>query len=130
VFSQSDSYRNFVKSVFYLFTGCVLCEYVIANLDAILEDKKNEAKIKAALESVCNIMPATVSSLGLFAASFLLVPLQSHARNSKFFGPFCSIIPSGSVCNIMPATVKFLGSVCSIIPSGSVCSLMPATVGS
>jgi hypothetical protein len=47
----------------------VLCEYVIANLDAILEDKKNEAKIKAALESVCNIMPATVSSLGLSAAS-------------------------------------------------------------
>jgi hypothetical protein len=47
----------------------VLCEYVIANLDAILEDKKNEAKIKAALESVCNIMPATVSSLSLSAAS-------------------------------------------------------------
>ena len=41
--------------------GCVLCEYVIANLDAILEDKTNEAEIKAALESVCNIMPATVS---------------------------------------------------------------------
>jgi hypothetical protein len=51
------------------FTGCVLCEYVIANLDAILEDKKNEAKIKAALESVCNIMPATVSSMGLSATS-------------------------------------------------------------
>jgi len=42
-------------------TGCVLCEYVIANLDAMLEDKKNEAEIKAALESVCSIMPATVS---------------------------------------------------------------------
>ena len=39
----------------------MLCEYVIANLDAILEDKTNEAEIKAALESVCNIMPATVS---------------------------------------------------------------------
>jgi saposin len=37
-----------------------LCEYVIANLDAILENKQNEEEIKAALESVCNIMPATV----------------------------------------------------------------------
>ena len=43
-----------------MYVGCVLCEYVIANLDALLEDKKNEAEIKAALESVCSIMPATV----------------------------------------------------------------------
>jgi saposin len=42
-------------------TGCVLCEYVISNLDKILEDKTNKAEIKAGLDSVCNLLPATVS---------------------------------------------------------------------
>ncbi|XP_023348956.1 prosaposin [Eurytemora carolleeae] len=42
-------------------TGCVLCEYVISNLDKILEDSTNKAEIKAALDSVCAILPQTVS---------------------------------------------------------------------
>jgi len=41
-------------------TSCVLCEYVITTLDSMLEDKSNEAQIKAALESLCSILPSSV----------------------------------------------------------------------
>lgn len=42
-------------------TGCILCEYVISNLDKILEDKNNEAEIKRALDTVCSYLPSTVT---------------------------------------------------------------------
>jgi len=41
-------------------TGCVLCEYVITTLDSMLEDKENEAQIKAALETICSILPKSI----------------------------------------------------------------------
>jgi len=41
---------------------CVLCEYVITTIDSMLEDKANEAQIKAALESVCSILPKSIES--------------------------------------------------------------------
>jgi len=41
-------------------TGCVLCEYVISNLDKMLKDKTNEKEIEDALESVCSLMPSSV----------------------------------------------------------------------
>jgi len=41
---------------------CVLCEYVVTTLDGMLEDKTNEAQIKAALEQLCSILPKSVES--------------------------------------------------------------------
>ena len=41
-------------------SSCVICEYVITTLDSMLEDKSNEAQIKAALESLCSILPSSV----------------------------------------------------------------------
>jgi len=41
---------------------CVLCEYVITTIDSMLEDKANEAQIKAALESVCSILPKSIEA--------------------------------------------------------------------
>jgi len=41
-------------------TGCVLCEYVISNLDKMLKDKTNEEEIKQALENVCSYMPGNI----------------------------------------------------------------------
>jgi len=41
---------------------CILCEYVITTLDSMLEDKKNEAQIKAALESICSILPKSIEA--------------------------------------------------------------------
>jgi len=43
-------------------TGCVLCEYVISNLDKMLSDKETEAEIKDALETVCSYMPGNIES--------------------------------------------------------------------
>jgi len=43
-------------------TTCVLCEYVITTLDSMLEDKTNEEQIKAALESICSILPKSIES--------------------------------------------------------------------
>merc|ERR1719158_2829042 len=43
-------------------TTCVLCEYVITTIDSMLEDKKNEEQIKAALESVCSILPKSIEA--------------------------------------------------------------------
>jgi len=42
-------------------TGCVLCEYVISNLDQMLEDKDNEAAIRHALDNVCSYLPSSVT---------------------------------------------------------------------
>merc|ERR1712168_554686 len=39
---------------------CVLCEYVIDTLDNYIEDRKNEAEIKKAVESVCDKMPGAI----------------------------------------------------------------------
>eukprot|EP00092_Neocalanus_flemingeri_P033617 GFUD01036545.1.p1 GENE.GFUD01036545.1~~GFUD01036545.1.p1 ORF type:complete len:893 (-),score=233.50 GFUD01036545.1:245-2923(-) len=39
---------------------CILCEYVITTIDSMLEDKANEAQIKAALETVCSILPKSI----------------------------------------------------------------------
>jgi len=42
-------------------TGCILCEYVISNLDKMLSDKNTEEEVKQALEEVCDILPKSVS---------------------------------------------------------------------
>jgi len=39
---------------------CVLCEYVIDTLDNYIGDRKNEAEIKKAVESVCDKMPGAI----------------------------------------------------------------------
>jgi len=41
-------------------TSCVLCEYVITTVDSMLEDKANQDQIKAALETVCSVLPSSV----------------------------------------------------------------------
>jgi len=41
-------------------SGCILCEYVITTLDSMLEDKTNEAEIKASLEKLCSLLPSSV----------------------------------------------------------------------
>jgi len=40
--------------------SCVLCEYVIDTLDDYISDRKNEAEIKKAVESICDKMPGSV----------------------------------------------------------------------
>lgn len=42
-------------------TTCVLCKYVMATLDGVLSDKANEEEIKEALESVCTLLPSSVT---------------------------------------------------------------------
>ena len=32
---------------------CLLCEYAISEVDKLIEDKKNEAEIKAVLDKIC-----------------------------------------------------------------------------
>ena len=39
---------------------CVLCEYVIDTLDDYIKDRKNEAEIEKAVESVCEKMPGAI----------------------------------------------------------------------
>merc|ERR1719186_884474 len=41
---------------------CILCEYVVTTLDSMLEDKTNEAQIKAALETLCSILPKSIEA--------------------------------------------------------------------
>lgn len=41
--------------------NCVLCEYVISTIDGIIEDKSNEEEIKSALETLCTILPSSIS---------------------------------------------------------------------
>jgi len=41
---------------------CILCEYVVTTLDGMLTDKTNEAQIKAALESLCSILPKSIEA--------------------------------------------------------------------
>jgi len=42
-------------------SGCVLCEYVISNIDKMLKDRTNEQEIEDALESVCSVLPSSVT---------------------------------------------------------------------
>ena len=42
-------------------TSCILCKYVISTLDGMLEDKANEKEIKAALETLCSFLPASLT---------------------------------------------------------------------
>lgn len=42
-------------------TGCVLCEYVVTTLDGLLDDKPTEQEIESALESICSILPSTIT---------------------------------------------------------------------
>ena len=42
--------------------SCVMCEYVINSLDNYIEDRSNEAKIKKAVESICDKMPGSVKA--------------------------------------------------------------------
>ncbi|KAL4240157.1 hypothetical protein ACF0H5_000951 [Mactra antiquata] len=41
---------------------CVICEFVLSQLDIILEGNRSEVAIEAALEKVCSLMPDTVST--------------------------------------------------------------------
>jgi saposin len=41
-------------------TECALCKYVVSYLDTVLQSNKSEAAIEAALEKVCNILPASL----------------------------------------------------------------------
>ncbi|KAL1459310.1 hypothetical protein WDU94_011304 [Cyamophila willieti] len=40
--------------------GCILCEFIMTNLDKILKDRKTDEQIKHAVHSVCHLMPKTV----------------------------------------------------------------------
>ena len=37
--------------------GCVMCKFLIKELDNIVEDKHNEAEIKKGLETLCSYLP-------------------------------------------------------------------------
>ncbi|GFN91862.1 proactivator polypeptide, partial [Plakobranchus ocellatus] len=39
---------------------CILCEFVMTQLDNILAENSTEAQIKAALDKVCNLLPASI----------------------------------------------------------------------
>lgn len=39
---------------------CILCEYIMSEIDKMLENNKTEAQIEAALMKVCNILPSTI----------------------------------------------------------------------
>ena len=39
---------------------CVLCKYILQYLDNILQNNKSAAAIEAALEKVCDVLPAVV----------------------------------------------------------------------
>jgi interferon gamma-inducible protein 30 len=39
---------------------CILCKYVISTLDGMLEDKSNKKQIKAALETLCSLLPSAM----------------------------------------------------------------------
>jgi len=43
-------------------TQCVLCEFVIRELDGMLTKNASEQQIKAALEKVCSLLPKTISA--------------------------------------------------------------------
>jgi len=49
-----------VQSSISTSTECILCEYVMGEIEKILENNKTEDEIIAALDKVCNIMPSTV----------------------------------------------------------------------
>lgn len=40
---------------------CVLCEFIMSELDKELNDKKTDAEIKSALRNICIKMPSTVA---------------------------------------------------------------------
>ncbi|XP_053383474.1 uncharacterized protein LOC123564714 [Mercenaria mercenaria] len=41
---------------------CVICEFVMKELDSILEDNSTQAEIEKALEKVCSLLPSTISA--------------------------------------------------------------------
>jgi len=43
-------------------SSCILCEYVITTLDSMLTDKTNEAQIKAAMETLCSVLPKSIEA--------------------------------------------------------------------
>lgn len=42
---------------------CILCEFVMTNLDKIIKDKKTEEEIKHAVHSVCRVMPKSIKQV-------------------------------------------------------------------
>lgn len=56
---------------------CVLCEFVMKELDTILGENATEGKIEEALDKVCNILPSTVShNCTDFVAQYTPILLQ------------------------------------------------------
>ena len=40
---------------------CELCEFAVTQLEALVEDKKNEQQIKDALDNLCFYLPSSIS---------------------------------------------------------------------
>ena len=39
---------------------CILCEFVMKELESMLDSNSTEAEIKAALDKVCSILPSSI----------------------------------------------------------------------
>lgn len=42
--------------------NCVLCEFLMKQLEAELKDKKTDAEIEHAVKSICHVMPKTINA--------------------------------------------------------------------
>lgn len=60
--SSVSLYRNQPSSRFTETPGCILCEFVMSQLEKELADKKTQANIKHTVENICKQLPKTISA--------------------------------------------------------------------
>ena len=78
--------------------GCVMCKFVIKELDSMIEDKHNEAEIKKALETLCSYLPnkyadKCVTFVDTYADMIInLIAQDLSPEEVTIFRKFCEVL--------------------------------------
>lgn len=111
---------------------CILCEYVLRELDKLIGDNKTVQSVESALESVCSLMPVTVrQDCDAFVKQYTPVVMQLIA-NDVSPALVCSVVglcaseSVPAVKNYDKSAVK--SSVKSSVKSATVCDICQTIV--
>ncbi|GFO09499.1 proactivator polypeptide, partial [Plakobranchus ocellatus] len=127
---------------------CAICEFAMTQLDNILGDNATEAKIEAALDQVCNLLPANVkqecvSFVAQYTPQLIQALLQYKPQQvctllglctSKIKGP--TVVKDGQFCAICEFAMTQLDNILGENATEAkieaaldqVCNLLPANV--